>query len=70
MEATKEQFFKPTKLSAQEKAAQTHTAAQNIIAAEAAAREKKTERLRALRLAQPMKAPARRVAAKAPRGHK
>ncbi|MBD9374013.1 hypothetical protein IB238_15430 [Rhizobium sp. ARZ01] len=57
MAVTKEQFFKPAKASAQDKAAQTHTVAQSIVAAEAAARAKKTERLRALRLAQLLNAP-------------
>lgn len=55
MAATKEQFFKQTKQSGHDKAAQTHSVSQSIVAAEAAAREKKTERLRALRLAQPPK---------------
>ena len=64
MAATKEQFFKPARASAQDKAKQTHTVAQTIVAAEAAAREKKTERLRALRLAQPSPAPSRRVSKK------
>lgn len=55
MAPTKEQFFKPAKPAAHDKGAQTHSVVQSIVAAEAAAREKKTERLRALRLAQPAK---------------
>lgn len=51
MTATKDQFFKPGKLSAQAKAEQTNTLVRNILDAEVAAREKKTEALRALRLA-------------------
>ena len=53
MTATKDQFFKAGKLSAQSKAAQTDSVARQILDAEAAAREKKTEKLRALRMAQP-----------------
>lgn len=49
MAATKDSFFSPTKLSAQQKAASTHEAAMQIIDAEVAAREKKTKRLRELR---------------------
>lgn len=52
-----------TKLNAEQKAATTHDAAMQIIDAEVAAREKKTERLRQLRLEQeansPAEAPAR-----------
>lgn len=55
MAATKDQFFKPAKPTGHDKAAHTHSVVQSIVAAEAAAREKKTERLRALRLAQPPK---------------
>ncbi|RFZ83587.1 hypothetical protein D0Y60_21505 [Shinella sp. WSJ-2] len=51
MTATKQNFFKPTKVSAETKAADTNAAARGIVAQEANAREKKTERLRALRLA-------------------
>ncbi|MGF0538241.1 hypothetical protein ACQQ2Q_09625 [Agrobacterium sp. ES01] len=50
---TKETFFKPTKMSAQAKAQQTDTTAREIMAAEVNAREKKTEKLRAMRMAQP-----------------
>ena len=53
MTATKEEFFKPGKLSAQAKAEQTNAVVRDILAAEVAAREKKTETLKALRLAQP-----------------
>ena len=54
MTATKDEFFKPGKLSAQAKAAQTDAAARDILAAEANARQKKPEKLKALRLAQPV----------------
>ncbi|KAA1184613.1 hypothetical protein FP026_04350 [Rhizobium tropici] len=54
MTATKDVFFKPAKISAQAKADLTTSAARNILAAEEAARHKKTEKLRALRLAQPV----------------
>ena len=67
MVATKEKFFSPTKLSAQQKAATTHDAAMQIIDAEVAAREKKTEKLRQLRLEQEAANP---VAAPAPKGRK
>lgn len=58
MAATKDKFFSPTKLNAQQKAATTHDAAMQIIDAEVAAREKKTERLRQLRLQQEAENPA------------
>lgn len=58
MVATKDKFFSPTKLNAQQKAATTHDAAMQIIDAEVAAREKKTERLRQLRLQQEAENPA------------
>lgn len=51
MEATRETFFKPEKLSATDKANRTDSAARQILDAETLAREKKTEALRALRLA-------------------
>ncbi|TXI07493.1 MAG: hypothetical protein E6Q76_08435 [Rhizobium sp.] len=54
MTATKDRFFKPGQTSAESKLAQTDAAARDIVDAEAAIREKKTERLRALRLAQPV----------------
>ncbi|MGK9052069.1 hypothetical protein [Neorhizobium petrolearium] len=72
MTATKEEFFNPAKLSARDKAAATDHTARSIIAAEASMREKKTERLRLLRLereaaeASPDPAPKRR---KAPSSH-
>jgi hypothetical protein len=50
MNATKEQLSTPAKLSSQQKIALTDDAARKIIAAEATARDKKTEKLRALRL--------------------
>ncbi len=43
---------RPTKISAEAKAERTNTIARDIMAAEVNARERKTERLRALRLAQ------------------
>ena len=49
--ATREQFFKPAKTSAAAKAEETNSVAKGIIAQETAARDKKTEKLRALRLA-------------------
>jgi hypothetical protein len=52
MTATKDKFFNPTKLSAQDKAAATDKTARSIIAAELSERERKTERLKALRLQQ------------------
>ncbi|MDE1159336.1 MAG: hypothetical protein PW791_13910 [Neorhizobium sp.] len=51
MTATKDQFFKPAKLSADAKVNQTNTVVREILDTEAAARDKKTENLRALRLA-------------------
>jgi hypothetical protein len=52
MTATRQQFFKPTRANATQKAEETNSASKGIVAQEAAAREKKTEKLRALRLAQ------------------
>ncbi len=52
MTATKDQFFKPAKLSADAKAKHTNSIVRDILDSEAAAREKKTQNLRALRLAQ------------------
>ncbi|WP_337268673.1 hypothetical protein [Oryzifoliimicrobium ureilyticus] len=64
MTATKEEFFKPAKVSPQQKATTTDQAARQIIASEAAERLKKTERLRLLREAKeaeaPVAAPARK----------
>lgn len=53
MSAIKEDVFKPTKLSSQAKAEQTNVTVNEILTAETVARQKKTEKLRALRLAQP-----------------
>ncbi|HEV7248400.1 MAG TPA: hypothetical protein VGN93_15605 [Shinella sp.] len=58
MTATRQQFFKPTKVSAATKAAETDSAAKTIVAQEAAARDKKTEKLRAMRIAQEAAQPA------------
>ncbi|MDH7804376.1 MULTISPECIES: hypothetical protein [unclassified Rhizobium] len=52
MTAIKEAFFKPGKLSSQDKASMTDKAAKQIITAESDQRVKKTERLRQLREAQ------------------
>lgn len=61
MSEKEDTFFKPEKLSPQAKADQTNAAARDILAGEAAARQKKTEALRALRLAQPVaEAPAKK----------
>ncbi|WP_132960136.1 hypothetical protein [Rhizobium sp. BK251] len=54
MTATQENFFKPGSTAAEAKAAQTTSTAQEIISAEAQARDLKTKRLRALRLALPV----------------
>lgn len=50
--ATKDEFFNPAKLSPRDKAAATDHTARAIIASEVSAREKKTEKLRLLRLEQ------------------
>lgn len=52
MKASKDNFFKPGRVSTQTKAHTTDTASKEILAAEAAQRAKKTERLRLMRLAQ------------------
>ena len=52
MTATKGEFFNPAKLSSRDKAEATDHTARAIIAAEASARDKKTEKLRALRMQQ------------------
>lgn len=70
MTATKEAFFKPGKMSAQDKAAAIDHAAREIIAKEATQREKKTERLRALREAREAEAPQQAAPAKRVRGRK
>ncbi len=51
MTASQKEFFKPEKVSAAKKAEETDSAAKGIVAQETAARDKKTEKLRALRLA-------------------
>lgn len=67
MAATKEKFFKQGRQTLQDKASATDTAAKQITAAETADREKKTEKLRALRLARPEAEP---IKPSAKRGHK
>ncbi len=67
MAATKEKFFKQSRQALQDKASTTDTAARQITAAENADREKKTEKLRALRLARPEAEP---IKPSAKRGHK
>ena len=52
MTATKNQFFKPSKMSAQAKSEQATSVVKDILASEVQAREKKTERLKALRMSQ------------------
>lgn len=52
MTKTKEELFRPGKMSAQNKASATDQAARQIVATEAAQRARKTERLRKLREAQ------------------
>lgn len=64
MTATKDAFFKPGKMSAQDKAAAIDHMARQIIDKEATQRIQKTERLRKLREAQEALAPAE----PAPRG--
>lgn len=51
MTATSKQLFKPTQARAEKLAAQTNSTARRIVKQEAASRDEKTERLRALRLA-------------------
>ncbi len=68
MTAITDTLPKPTKVSPRDKAAATDSAARAIIDAEVAKREKKTERLRQLRLEQEAAAPApepKKVKAKA-----
>lgn len=50
MTATKDKFFKPGKVDARDKAATTDHTARAIIAAESTARDKKTEKLKAMRM--------------------
>ena len=52
MTATKERFFKPGKATADVKAATTDPKARDIVAAETSERDRKTERLRRMRLEQ------------------
>jgi len=52
MTATKDAFFNPSKMTPQQKSVVTDDAAKKIIAAEAIARGKKTEKLKQLRLQQ------------------
>lgn len=52
MTAIAEDVAKPVKLSAEDKIKQTNRVVRDILDAETNAREKKTEKLRALRLAQ------------------
>ncbi|MDQ0558897.1 hypothetical protein QO004_000672 [Rhizobium mesoamericanum] len=54
---SKSEFFNPAKLSSRDKAAATDATARAIVDAEAAAREKKTVKLRALRLQQEAETP-------------
>lgn len=69
MTVTKDQFFKPGKMSAQDKASAIDHVARQIIAKETSQRELKTERLRKLREAQAALAPAEPAPrAKAKRG--
>lgn len=65
MTATKGEFFNPAKLSPRDKAEATDHTARAIIAAEASARDKKTEKLKALRLQQAAEAEAEAEAAPA-----
>ncbi|MGV3548438.1 hypothetical protein [Rhizobium sp.] len=58
MAEAKDEFFSPTKMNAFQKAENTHQVAMEIIDAEVVAREKKTERLRQLRLEREAAAPA------------
>jgi hypothetical protein len=60
MTITKEAFFNPAKLSADAKATQMNATIRNILEAEVAERDKKTQKLRALRLAQPVVEPSRK----------
>ncbi|MGG6892701.1 MULTISPECIES: hypothetical protein [Rhizobium] len=69
MTKTKDNLFKPEKLSALAKSEQTTSIARDILADEASARQKKTDRLRALRLAQETEpAPAPKAKRKSKKG--
>lgn len=70
MTATKDEFFNATKLSARDKAAATDNTARTIIATEASDRERKTEKLRLLRLEKEKEAAAQPVQAKARKSSK
>jgi len=58
MTATKDQFFKPGRVSATDKLATTDKVAREIIAEEAKRLDTKTERLRRLRMEREATAPA------------
>lgn len=58
MTANSERFFKPKKTTAEKMALETNSVAWKIIDQEAATRAKKTEKLRALRLAKEVINPA------------
>ena len=58
MSATKQNFFKPMKVGAEKKAADKTSAARGIVEQEVSDRDKKTARLRALRLAKEATDPA------------
>ncbi len=60
MTITKEAFFNPAKLSLDAKATQMNSTVRNILEAEVAERDKKTQKLRALRLAQLVVEPSRK----------
>ena len=64
MAATKDNLFNQTKLSSQKKAENTHDAAMLVVHAEVAAREKKTAKLRKLRLEHEAANPVAEVAVK------
>lgn len=59
-----DEFFDQAKLSPRDKAAVTDMTARAIVSAEAAAREQKTEKLKALRLQQAAEAPPEAAPAK------
>ncbi|MDM9625750.1 hypothetical protein QTL95_07575 [Rhizobium sp. S152] len=61
---TEDTFFNPAKLSPRDKAAATDASAKAIITAEATAREKKTEALKALRLQREAETPPQDAPAK------
>ncbi|MEI2296576.1 hypothetical protein [Ensifer sp. MJa1] len=65
MTSTRNNIFKPGKGSANEKAIANDQSARGIVAAEKLARDKKTEKLKALRLERAAAAPATAAAAAA-----